>query len=49
VVIIKKFELFLREFRENDEMEFGHWSQAGVASFLLSNVFCVGLRPWLLL
>jgi hypothetical protein len=29
VVIMKFFELFLREFGENDEMEFGHGSQAG--------------------
>jgi len=39
-----------REFGENDQLEFGHrGTRRRVASFLLSDVFCVGLRPWLLL
>jgi hypothetical protein len=50
VVIMKFFELFWREFGENDQLEFGHrGARRRVASFLLSDVFCVGLRPWLLL
>jgi hypothetical protein len=47
---MKFFELFWREFGENDLLEFGHrGARRRVASFLLSDVFCVGLRPWLLL
>ncbi len=39
-----------REFGENDQLEFGHrGARRRVASFFLSDVFCVGLRPWLLL
>jgi hypothetical protein len=35
-----------RELGENDQLEFGHkGARRRVASFLLSDVFCVGLKP----